>query len=118
MNKLTAGLWSIMDELEHKSTLVCGEIDEIRESLLDAIEKIESALDAERWVSVKERLPDDCDEVYAHIVDKFTSVEPFEAVMYEDAGRWHHAHGPLLTSEFAVTHWRPLPQFEVGNAKQ
>ncbi len=75
-------------------------------AMLDkAIDAIEAALDAERWVSVEKRLPTVFEDVI--VINVYGRID----VGYWGGKYWFQRREH---PDYTVTHWRPLPKFEVG----
>lgn len=57
---------------------------------------------ARRWISVKDRLPEEKQSVLVHYVDGWMPIA------FLINGKWYQSGGE--TSWLSVTHWMPLPE--------
>ena len=74
------------------------------EAMIDVVGSVEAAdVQPVKWISVKDRLPDDCVEVLVHDTDCGILIG------------WYDKKDSIFVAEFineldAVTHWIPLPE--------
>lgn len=72
-------------------------------ALKDALDERDAALaKVPKWISVKDRLPEEKECVFVHYVDGWMT----KAFML--GGKWYTISGE--TSWLSVTHWMPLPE--------
>ena len=83
----------------------CGCMNSMMSEAADAIE----SLTAPRWISVKERLPDETINPNTTDYEYVLCATTFGDVRAYQFGRGHFLHGFRTVDEY-VTHWRPLPE--------
>lgn len=88
---------TLHDELLKSNT----EIGKLRAELINLRE-------ANRWIPVGERLPDD--NVAVMICLENNCID----IMYHEADRWHMDYNGIAYADDCVTHWRPLPEPPAG----
>ena len=89
-----------------KILMLTSEVEELRQVASENSELKE----AQRWVPVGERLPENDDWVlarvlYSDVPDDFSTLFAWHSY----SGRWHVNTGKEDTVNMPVTHWQPLP---------
>ena len=86
-------------DLDENGKLFC-ECDGSRVAELEA--EIDRLREAQRWIPVGERLPEDFDDVLVIVGTKYRHI------MYRQSGCWWKHGWPQDGAD--VTHWMPLPE--------
>ena len=92
---------------EHGANL-CMCYDCVSEPFQEEIEALEKQIEALKWISVKDRLPENYETVLFFNSNKFYAIGHIDKFLWID----NTTHAEIL----GVTHWVPLPEPpEVGN---
>lgn len=86
------------DECAYFNAIECQ--TDLKRDCADLIKHLEAT--QPRWISVKERLPEEKESVLVHYVDGWMPIA------FLLGGKWYQSGGE--TSWLSVTHWMPLPE--------
>jgi hypothetical protein len=91
----------ILDDVDHLNDLLTA--------LLTAIDVLKQSIESEPvndWINVKDRLPENLNDVIACDVRGNVFSAYYFSLTYE----WQYAFTTAEPCEYEITHWRPLPE--------
>lgn len=99
--------------IEALQYLISGECTDTQFDYLDEIEAAITLLKEQKWISVRDRLPN-CNGCYLIWRPHFYQDKGMPSICYFDGqNTWHDSYGVDFTRTLApddVSHWMPLPE--------
>lgn len=92
----------LLDENCRKAKAECLECVAEHEQLADWLEELKTRCEADKWINVKERLPEESDFYIVTIADKYTTYVTTLFFMKSTPDMWEH--------DKRVLAWKPLPE--------